>query len=167
MNQVTTNHTTREAWLQDGVRHLEPIFAKAGYVIPPVRVSCGFPASSSPRTTLGQCWPRDRSGGGVNEIFVSPKLDNPVELLDTLLHELCHAVDDCHSGHGEDFKGICQSVGLIGPARMAHASEELQVRLMTIAQKLGPYPHHAIVFPPPRASNLSRNKATCPQCGYE
>jgi peptide subunit release factor 1 (eRF1) len=38
---------------------------------------------------------------------------------------------------------------------------------MTIAQKLGPYPHHAIVFPPPRASNLSRNKATCPQCGYE
>jgi hypothetical protein len=87
--------------------------------------------------------------------------------LDTLLHELCHAVDDCHSGHGEDFKGICQSVGLIGPARMAHASEELQVRLMTIAQKLGPYPHHAIVFPPPRASNLSRNKATCPQCGYE
>lgn len=96
-----------------------------------------------------------------------PGLDDPVALLDTLLHELCHAVDDCHSGHGEDFKGICQSVGLEGPARMAHASEELQVRLMTISQKLGPYPHQAIVFPPPRASNLSRNKAKCSQCGYE
>jgi len=88
-------------------------------------------------------------------------------LLDTLVHELCHAVDDCHSGHGEDFKGICQSVGLEGPARMAHASEELNIRLMTISQKLGPYPHQAIVFPPPRSSNLSRNKATCPQCGFE
>ena len=167
MSQSNSSHTTREAWLQDGVRHLEPIFAKAGYVIPPVRVSCGFPASSSPRTTLGQCWPRERSGGGVNEIFISPKLDDPVTLLDTLVHELCHAVDDCHSGHGEDFKGICQAVGLEGPARMAHASEALQVRLMTIGQKLGPYPHQAIVFPPPRASNLSRNKAKCPQCGYE
>ena len=167
MSQSNSSHSTREAWLQDGVRHLEPIFAKAGYAIPPVRVSCGFPASSSPRTTLGQCWPRERSGGGVNEIFISPKLDDPVTLLDTLLHELCHAVDDCHSGHGEDFKGICQAVGLEGPARMAHASEELQVRLMTISQKLGPYPHQAIVFPPLRASNLSRNKAKCPQCGYE
>ena len=167
MSQSNSSHSTREAWLQDGVRHLEPIFAKAGYAIPPVRVSCGFPASSSPRTTLGQCWPRERSGGGVNEIFISPKLDDPVTLLDTLLHELCHAVDDCHSGHGEDFKGICQAVGLEGPARMAHASEALQVRLMTISQKLGPYPHQAIVFPPPRASNLSRNKAKCPQCGYE
>ena len=167
MSQSNSSHSTREAWLQDGVRHLEPIFAKAGYAIPPVRVSCGFPASSSPRTTLGQCWPRERSGGGVNEIFISPKLDDPVTLLDTLLHELCHAVDDCHSGHGEDFKGICQAVGLEGPARMAHASEALQIRLMTISQKLGPYPHQAIVFPPPRASNLSRNKAKCPQCGYE
>ena len=88
-------HTVREAWLEDAVRHLEPVFSKAGYAIPPVRVSCGFPASSSPRTTLGQCWPRERSGGGVNEIFISPKLDEPVQLLDTLVHELCHAVDDC------------------------------------------------------------------------
>jgi hypothetical protein len=160
-------HSVREAWLEDAVRHLEPVFSKAGYAIPPVRVSCGFPASSSPRTTLGQCWPRERSGGGVNEIFISPKLDDPVQLLDTLVHELCHAVDDCFSGHGEDFKGIAQTVGLEGPARMAHATEELTVRLMMISQELGPYPHQAIVFPPPRPSNASRNKAKCGQCGYE
>ena len=98
-------HTiNREAWLQEAVRRLEPIFSKAGYAIPPVRVSCGFPASSSPRTTLGQCWPRERSGDGVNEIFISPKLDEPVQLLDTLVHELCHAVDDCFSGHGGLFE---------------------------------------------------------------
>ena len=160
-------HSVRESWLEDAVRHLEPVFSKAGYAIPPVRVSCGFPASSSPRTTLGQCWPRERSGGGVNEIFISPKLDDPVQLLDTLVHELCHAVDDCFSGHGEDFKGIAQTVGLEGPARMAHATEELMVRLMMISQELGPYPHQAIVFPPPRPSNASRNKAKCGQCGYE
>jgi SprT-like family len=154
-------HSVRETWLQDAVRHLEPVFSKAGYAIPPVRVSCGFAASSSPRTTMGQCWPRERSGGGVNEI------DDPVQLLDTLVHELCHAVDDCFSGHGEDFKGIAQTVGLEGPARMAHATEELMVKLMMISQELGPYPHQAIVFPPPRPSNASRSKAKCGQCGYE
>lgn len=160
-------HTLREAWLTAAVKYLEPIFSKAGYAIPPVRVSCGFPASSSPRKTLGQCWPRERSGASVNEIFISPKIDEPVALLDTLVHELCHAVDDCYSGHGEDFKGIAQTVGLEGPARMAHATEELTIKLMMISQELGPYPHQAIVFPPPRPSNSSRNKATCPQCGYE
>lgn len=83
------------------------------------------------------------------------------------MHELCHAVDDCFSGHGEDFKGIASALGLEGPARMAHASEALTVRLMMISQDLGPYPHQAIVFPPPRPSNSNRNKAKCAQCGYE
>jgi hypothetical protein len=41
------------------------------------------------------------------------------------------------------------------------------VRLMMISQELGPYPHQAIVFPPPRPSNAIRNKAKCGQCGYE
>ena len=50
---------------------------------------------------------------------------------------------------------------------MAHASEELTVKLMMISQEIGPYPHHAIVFPPPRPSNASSNKAKCGQCGYE
>jgi hypothetical protein len=59
-----------------------------------------------------------------------------VQLLDTLVHELCHAVDDCFSGHGEDFKGIAQTVGLEGPARMAHATEELTVKLMMIKLEL-------------------------------
>ena len=153
-------HTiNREAWLQEAVRRLEPIFSKAGYAIPPVRVSCGFPASSSPRTTLGQCWPRERSGDGVNEIFISPKLDEPVQLLDTLVHELCHAVDDCFSGHGEDFKGIAQALGLEGPARMAHASEALVVRLMMIGQELGPYPHQAIAFPPSKAKQCQSQQS--------
>ena len=159
--------STREAWLQQAVHVLEPVFSKSGYAIPPVKVSCGFAASSSPRTTLGQCWPRERSGDMVNEIFISPKLEDPVEVLDTLVHEICHAIDDCHSGHGADFQGIAHSVGLEGPARSATAGEGLRIRLGMISDKLGPYPHRAIVFPPPRASNATRNKAKCPQCGYE
>ncbi len=43
----------------------------------------------------------------------------------------------------------------------------MQLRLVTTGQKLCPYRHQGVVFPPPRASNLSRNKAKCPQCGYD
>ena len=157
----------RETWLQQAVLALEPIFSAVGYGIPPVKVSCGFAASSSPRTTLGQCWPRQRSREMVNEIFISPKIDDPVEVLDTLVHEICHAIEDCQSGHGADFQGIAQVVGLEGPARMAMAGPALKIRLMTICQKLGQYPHRALEFPPPRPSNASRSKAKCPECGYE
>jgi hypothetical protein len=157
----------RETWLQMAVQSLEPIFSAVGYGIPPLKVSCGFAASSSPRTTLGQCWPRQRSADMVNEIFISPKIDDPVEVLDTLVHEICHAIDDCQSGHGADFQGIAAVVGLEGPARMAMAGPALKIRLMTLSEKLGPYPHKALNFPPPRPSNASRSKAKCPECGYE
>jgi hypothetical protein len=50
---------------------------------------------------------------------------------------------------------------------MAHATEELTVKLMMISKELGPYPHQAIVFPPPRPNNASQSKAKCGQCGYE
>lgn len=164
---MTSIFTNRETWLQHAIAALEPIFSSVGYGIPPLKVSCGFAASSSPRTTLGQCWPRERSGDMVNEIFISPKIEDPVDVLDTLVHEICHAIDDCQSGHGADFQGIANVVGLEGPARMAHAGELLRIRLSTLSEKLGPYPHRAINFPPPRPSNATRNKAKCPECGYE
>lgn len=159
--------TSRESWLQSAVEALTPRFAKAGFAMPPVKVSCGWPSSSNPRKTLGQCFPRALSGEGVNEIFISPKLEDPIEVLDTLVHELCHAVDDCFSGHGADFKDIATCVGLEGPARTAHASEELTVHLMTISSALGAYPHKSIVLPAPQKGATTHNKAKCAECGYE
>ena len=41
------------------------------------------------------------------------------------------------------------------------------MRLVTISEKLGSYPHKALNLPPPRPSNATRAKAKCPQCGYE
>lgn len=161
------NDISRENWLQSAVESLTPHFSKAGFAMPPVKVSCGWPAGSNPRKTLGQCWPRERSGDGANQIFISPKIEEPIEVLDTLVHELCHAVDDCFSGHGPDFKDIARSVGLEGPARTAHASEELIIHLMTVAASLGEYPHKAIVLPAPNKGVAGRNKAKCTECGYE
>jgi hypothetical protein len=94
---------------------------------------------------VDQCWPTSRSDDGVNEIHISPIYADPVEVLDTLVHELVHAVDDCKNRHGAEFKKIALAVGLQGRTREASAGALLKDRLQTIASvliaELGPYPH--------------------------
>ena len=89
----------REQWLDEAVSELSAIFKERGYEVPPVRVSCGF-AHTSSRSVIGQCWSTKSSDAAINEIFISPKLADPVEVLDTLTHELVHAVDNCEHKHG-------------------------------------------------------------------
>ncbi|NBP39548.1 MAG: hypothetical protein EBV34_14120 [Betaproteobacteria bacterium] len=73
--------------MEAAVGHLSLIFKERGYDLPQVKVSCGFAHTSSNRV-IGQCWSTKTSDAGVNEIFISPKLADPVEVLDTLTHEL-------------------------------------------------------------------------------
>lgn len=130
----------REQWLDEAVSELSAIFKERGYEVPPVRVSCGF-AHTSSRSVIGQCWSTKSSDAAINEIFISPKLADPVEVLDTLTHELVHAVDNCEHKHGKEFKAIAQRIGLQGKMREASAGPALKQKLTAIALKLGNYPH--------------------------
>ena len=80
---------------------------------------------------MGQCWSRQSSSNEQNQIFISPVLHDDVEVLDTLVHELVHAVDDCQHKHGKEFKAIALSLGLKGPMRSADAGPELRQTLQT------------------------------------
>jgi len=79
---------------------------------------------TSSRRVIGQCWSTQSSSAGVNEIFISPKLADPVEVLDTLTHELVHAVDNCKHKHGKEFKAIAKKIGLEGKMREASAGAQ-------------------------------------------
>ena len=161
-------HLTRESWLMAGVQRITPIFAAQGHVVPAVRVSIGWSGSGQRSTHIGECWPTSRAADGVNQIFIVPSLDDAVQVLDVLTHELVHAVDDCQHGHGKEFKAIALSVGLQGPRmRSASAGERLKVRLTAIAAELGPFPHGALTRRPPRASKPNPPRAQCPQCDYQ
>ena len=94
---------TREAWLLFAVAEIEPIFCEKGYRIPDVRVSCAFPSGSRRSSIVGQCWGTSCSSDGKNEIFITPKYDKAIDVLDTLTHELVHAVDNCEHKHGAEF----------------------------------------------------------------
>ena len=158
----------REEWLMRAVVHLEPIFQRGGYQIPQVKVSIGFPSTGAKGRHLGQCWGSKASEDGINQIFIAPNQSDPVEVLDTLTHELVHAVDDCKSGHGEGFKKIATDVGLIGPMRSAGAGHHLKQDLMRIAQALGHFPHARLsIARGASRAGIKRPGAKCAKCGYE
>jgi len=158
---------TREAWLQTAVTELRRHFSAQGHTVPPVQVSIGFTGSGMRSMSIGQCWSTLQATDQLNHIFIIPGLGDPVEILDTLVHELVHAVLDCHHGHGKVFKAVALSVGLEGPMRSAHAGKELRAKLTDLAARLGPLPHAALHTPPKAGHGLKRPSARCKECGYE
>lgn len=155
----------REAWLVAATVHLNTrLFAGA---LPPVKLSCGWTsrgARSDQTDAIGQCWSKATSRNGINQIFISPRLDDPPEVLAVLVHELIHAMDDCTSGHRGAFKAMALKVGLVGPMRATKAGEELAGRLMELAMELGAYPHGALT--PITKQGTRMLKFSCPCCGW-
>ena len=162
------NKTTRELWLQNAVDLVSPIFKNKGYTIPKVQVSCGFPSTGNKSKHVGQCWGKSSTNDGTNQLFISPVLDEPVQVLDTLVHELVHAVDDCMHHHGPEFKKIATDVGLQGLMREASAGPWLLEQLTTISRQLGKYPHSKINLAHSSSKKTGpRPRAKCKKCGYE
>lgn len=158
----------REEWLMEAVEQIRPIFERVGYQIPPVKVSIGFPSTGSKGRHLGQCWSTKSSEDGLNQIFLAPHLETPVEYLDTLVHELVHAVDNCSSRHGAGFKKIAKDVGLTGPMRSAGAGEILMKDLVWISGLLGNFSHGKLnIRRSVSNAGIKRPGAKCSKCGYE
>ena len=162
-----TQKTNREAWLLDAVALVRPIFSEMNYEVPDCQVSCGFASTGVKSGHIGQCWSRQSSRGEINQIFISPALSSPVEVLDTLVHELIHAVDDCQHKHGKEFKKMALKLGLVGPMRSASAGPKLKERLVLMAAKLGDYPHSALRVPAKVMARVNRPRARCSACGYQ
>lgn len=163
--------TTREQWLGAGVVALRPRFVSVGCALPEtVHVSIGFPSRGalSRRTrVVGQCWSREASKDGNCQIFVSPVHATPIEVLDTLAHELVHVVTPGAQHRGK-FITVSRAVGLTeGKPTSASAGAEFKVVLEEIAHTLGPLSHPALSPGMTIAKQSARMiKCECPGCGY-
>ena len=160
-------HTTREAWLLAAVELLRPLFAAKGFSVPPCQVSCGFASTGTRSGHVGQCWSTKSASNELNQIFIAPTLKSAYEVLDTLVHELVHAVDNCENKHGKEFKKIALKMGMKGPMRSAEAGPELKVILNTLLDTLGPYPHGHLNVGMRKAPRRDRPWAKCKHCGYQ
>jgi hypothetical protein len=155
---------TREQWLEAGTEMVASVFEAAGLELPPVKVSCSWPGGGSARKRVGECWSRNSSSSGINEIFISPLIAKPVVALDILVHELVHAYDDCQNGHKAAFIRIARQVGLEGKPTSCHAGPELLATLEIIAAELGTYPHTGMRLRAPKSPVQGDIRCKCNSC---
>jgi hypothetical protein len=163
---------TREGWLLRAADLLlEEVLKPAGAKRPEFCVSVGFPKGRHGRgRAVGQCWPVSAARNGIAHIFVSPERDGKedvVAVLATVLHELIHAVDGCKSGHRGGFAKLALSVGLQKPlTSAANRDATLTAKLTEMAERLGPFPHGALV-PVDRPRPGSRLRLWECECGVK
>lgn len=160
----------REAWLEEAVWEASTLlYERAGIEVPRVRVAVGWPSkrgTSLKKRTVGECWKPEVAEDGISQIFISPVMDAPVQVLGTLIHELIHAWDECEHGHRGPFVRAAKAVGLTGPWTATSVGEDLQPVLESIAEQLGPYPHSKLTPQVQRKVQTTRQlKIECPDCG--
>lgn len=136
---------SREEWLKRAVRVLRPLLERKAKVTMRKRWQVSMSLTSK-KTAIGQCWYDQASASGKTcNLFVSPVHADPVEILDTLLHEMVHAALPVGVHHGKKFKDACQAIGLTkGKPTEAAAGPELRAILVRVASFLGPLRHDAL-----------------------
>lgn len=169
------NVFSREEWLARLARKLRPLFTEAGAEFPRrIRFSCGWPSAnglSRRRRVMGECWLAHVSADESIEIFVSPLVDDPIEVGAILVHELVHACG--RRGHGKEFAALARAVGLTGPMRSSVAGDVLKRTLERLTRQCGSYPHGAMnPGEEPAGEDVPKKQSTrmlklvCPDDGY-
>ena len=115
----------REERQMQAVEEIKPMIEHMGYQVQAVKVSVGFLSTGGKGRHLGQCWPTESSAYSINQIFIAPHLLILIEVIDTLVHELVHAEDDCQSGHVENFNRIAKDIGLKSSKRITGARDAI------------------------------------------
>lgn len=157
---------TREEWLTAATEALRAdLFKRKGAEIPTVRLSVGFPGGGSARKRIGEYWKAIATTDGVPQVFVSPILGEPIQALETLVHELVHAVHP-EAGHKGPFKRLAKAIGLTGKMTATKAGAELRAELELLADTLGPYPHASINLSMRKKQTTRLCKVECESCGY-
>ena len=169
---MTTNFSDREGWLSEAADMLfDDVLMPAvednqlGYSKPLIRISCGWPRGSRGAKSLrGHTYKKADSTSNINEIFISPELDEPYAVLDVLAHELIHAILDDNKKHTGPFRLIAQPAGFEGPMSDTHAGERLAAVFAEMMDILGDYPHQKLDLN--KAKPGSRQlKCECIECG--
>jgi hypothetical protein len=134
LDSLTT--TKIQAWMLRLALAMRPLFMGAGYAfadqicvsIEPLHQSAIGTASAPDNT-------------GISTIRISPDIvRQPLQVAETILHELAHIIIGVGSGHDKRFRDCIERLGLIGPPVATHAGPELRQRLQEMIAAQGSYP---------------------------
>jgi len=139
-----SKYTLREEWLSAARDLLKSrIFdVQETHVPPMIRVSVGLCGTKA----IGLCVDTECAEDGAWNVFIDPRLKDPVEVLSTLLHEMIHAIVGLECKHKGPFVEMIRMVGLEGKPTSTFAAKdsELYTKLTVMAVELGDYPHAAL-----------------------
>ena len=149
----------REEYLIACVEELRPDFVRVGAELPTkIRASCGWPSKSGlaiKKKRIGEAWSATCSGDETFEVFISPVLQETVEVLATLVHELVHCAVGVEAKHGSAFRKVAKAIGLEGKMTATTAGPVLMERLKGIMEKIGKFPHAEL-----KSSNAAPKQTT-------
>jgi hypothetical protein len=174
---VSLAATNREAWLKEVGQELTPHVEKAvkdildkKMAMPKWVATVGFPsknALSVKKRVIGQCWHGMVSKDGVVQIFISPVIAEPMEVVATMAHEMIHAILPVGTGHNKPFPSVAKQMGLVGKPTATVAGEEFIKLVEPFIAEAPSFPHSPLQPNPqfkPQGTRLI--KAMCSQCGY-
>lgn len=162
--------TTREEYLTCAMHEMSSWFD--GPFPENVSVSCGWPsksALSSKKRRIGEAWSSENSKDKKFQLFISPYLDKPIDVLHTLLHEMIHAFVGLECGHKGEFKRVALFLGCEGKMTATFPGEDQIKRLNVVSRTAGPYPHGSLdkrMINGDRKQGTRMLKAICPGCEY-
>ena len=157
---------TREEWLNKALDEMRPWFEEAGDPLPEkIRVSVGWMGGRGRKSsTIGQCWRPEQVADGTPAIFIVPTLNDPIRILDVLVHEGVHAAGKFN--HRKEFSTLAKTLGLEKPWTATVAGPELKEKLTALAEKLGDFDHAAIKTSAMQRQTTRLLKVVCPDDGY-
>lgn len=160
---------TREQWLEKAVKKLTPGFQKkCGVKVPQnIRVSVSYPLGRSPRKVLGQCFDKRMSTGGFIEIVITPTVDDAVEIMGTLAHEMVHAIVGIKCGHKKEFSQCARRFGFLAPWTTTPTPRPLKLEFKRLLSTMPPFPHKKVLLDEKRKKQTTRMiKLHCEECGF-
>ena len=166
-------HANREDWLNAAVDELRPFFSSRGHTLPAeIRVACAYPtnAKRSGFKVLGECIPNTNSADGHYEIFISPILDAPIKVTETLIAQLCRTakgalnVTTLSYGRVAEAMHILPAGALSNPYKEVSHGQDFINAYQAIIDSLGIYPHAKVDVSSHKSQGTRMLLARCPTC---
>jgi hypothetical protein len=163
----------REEFLTQGVEEFRPVFDAIKRPLPlGIKIACGFAYGAKRSKAIGQCFSANSTKEGVIQIFICPTLSDPIKVLETVVHELCHATAGAMN-HGKVFQSVARLM-LLEPLfsgknawRGTKGKASFTTEYANIIEALGDYPNPAIELNVQTKTQTTRMlKAVCPSCDY-
>ena len=165
MSKLKNEFDTAEAWLRAAVDGLRPDFEAIGKTLPAtMRGNFGFTSHGSKKTGItGQYYDGGASTDTIPKLIIRCNTDDPVAILEAVVHQCCHAVVGVQEGHGKAFREVALRIGLEPPMRTSKAGKRLSVRLHGLSAELGPFPNARLNFETTGADGKEKRVADQPK----